>query len=91
MQISEKILELPLAGKDITIKILESLVEQDLIITVLGHPVGQDRRHFMKCCIYGKENEQYYLDLRPFILKEIVNYPTVNGGACNSDYNVRDD
>lgn len=25
----------------------------------------------MKCCIYGKENE-YYLDLRPFILKGIL-------------------
>lgn len=77
MQISEKmlelpLLELPLAGKEITIKILASPVEQNIIITALGYPVGQDRRHVMRCCIYEKENEQYYLELRPFILKGIL-------------------
>lgn len=55
MQISKKLLDLPLAGKDITIKILESPVEQDLIITILGRPIGKDRRHVEVLYLWGRK------------------------------------
>jgi hypothetical protein len=61
-----KLLKLPSEGEDITIKILES-------------PISDPRRlhrdfgeRVIKCCIYGKESELYYLELRPFIFKEIL-------------------
>ena len=59
------LLKLPSDGEDVTIKILE-------------HPIPDPRKrhrdfgeYVIKCCIYGNENE-YYLELRPFIIKEIL-------------------
>jgi hypothetical protein len=61
-----KLLKLPSEGEDITIKILESPIPDP---RKLHRDFGE---HIIKCCIYGKENELYYLELRPFILKEIL-------------------
>ena len=59
------ILKLPSDGKDITIKIIE-------------HPIPDPRKkrslgeNVIQCCIYEKEDEHYYLELRSFIIKEIL-------------------
>lgn len=61
-----KLLKLPSEGEDITIKILETPMPDP---RKLHRGFGE---RAIKCCIYGKENELYYLELRPFIIKEIL-------------------
>ena len=60
------LLKLPSDGEDLTIKILE-------------HPIPDPRKirrnfgeYVIKCCIYEKGDEHYYLELRSFIIKEIL-------------------
>jgi len=61
-----KLLKLPSEGENITVKILESPISDP---RKLHRDFGEC---VIKCCIYGKEDELYYLELRPFILKEIL-------------------
>src|SRR3990167_7297189 len=75
------LLELPSDGEEITIKILE-------------HPIPDPRKiqrdlgeYVMKCCIYGKENKHYYLKLRSFVIKEILNQCKNNNIPIYKDLN----
>lgn len=61
-----KLLKLPSEGESITIKILESPISDPRKLH------GGFGERVIKCCTYGKEDELYYLELRPFILKEIL-------------------
>ena len=61
-----KLLKLPSEGENITIKFLESPISDP---RKLHRDFGE---RVIKCCIYEKENELYYLELRPFILKETL-------------------
>ena len=75
------LLELPSDGEEITIKILE-------------HPILDPRKiqrdlgeYVMECCIYGKENKHYYLRLRSFVIKEILNQCKNNNIPIYKDLN----
>ena len=60
------LLKLPSDGEEVTIKILENPIpDPRKIQRNLGGQV-------IKCCIYGKEEQHYYLELRSFIIKEIL-------------------
>lgn len=75
------ILKLPSSGEDITIKILE-------------RPIPDPRKrhrgfgeYVIKCCIYGNENEYYYLEFRTFIKKEILKECQNNNIPIDKDLN----
>lgn len=73
------LLQLPYDGEEITIKILEQIIPD---------PRKRNREfgeYVIKCCIYRNEKELYYLQLRPFILKEILKECRNNNIVADKD------